>query len=96
MNNDQLAQIIRCISAAVDTPGSSKVLKEITEPLRAAGVVPSCHEGRGAEMDHTDAGYRMQLEWFAGQLLDMIDRESWGGINSWINCTVKFTVRKMG
>lgn len=94
MSNEQLAQLIRDVAAAVDKVGIFSVADAVA-PLREV-VAPNVHVGRGAEMDHTDAGYRLQLEWYAGQLLDMVDNKQWHGINSWLNCSDKFTARKEG
>lgn len=92
MTNDTLAQLIRDVAAAIDKVGPDSIADLVT-PLRAVSC-PNAHVGRGADMDGSDKGFRMQLEWFAGQLLSMVDEKQWGGINSWINCTDKFTTRK--
>lgn len=92
-DNDTLAQLLRRIAQQVDDGGDSSNIATIVEPLRLI-VAPGCYEGRGADMDHTDEGYRLQLEWFAGQLLTFVDGHHWGMINSWLNCTDKFTTRK--
>lgn len=64
----------------------------MADPLRQH-ITPNCHVGRGAEMDASDEGFRIQLEWYAGQLLSMLDEKQFEGINSWLNCVSKFTTR---
>lgn len=92
MTHDQLATLIRKVSADINDAGPATI-QTLVQPLREH-VKPDCYVGRAADMDHTDAGYRMQLEWYAGQLLDMVDNQQWLGINSWIGCTEKFTTRR--
>jgi hypothetical protein len=92
MTNDDLATLIRSVSAAVDK-GNLENVAAAVKPLRAV-TCPNAHLGRGDDMDHTDKGFRLQLEWYAGQLLAMVDESQWFGINSWINCADKFTTRK--
>jgi hypothetical protein len=92
MNNDELAELIRNVSIAVNSTGQGGI-EEAVLPLRGI-ITPNCHEGRGSEMDATDVGYRLQIEWYAGQLLSMVDKKQFYGINSWINLTDKFTTRK--
>lgn len=94
MSNEDLAQMIRDVSAAVDNCNQDTVV-ETVKALREH-ITPNCHEGCGAQMDGTDTGYKLQLEWFAGQLLAMVDKKQWFGINTWINCTSKFTTRAAG
>jgi hypothetical protein len=89
LNNEVLAELIRTVSNNLDNGNTVNAL-EIVKPLRAH-VTPNCHVGRGEEMNGTQEGYRLQLEWYAGQLLTMVDNGQWYGINSWINCTEKFT-----
>lgn len=91
MNNEELAQLIRDVSAALES-SEPRTVDERVKVLREH-VAPGCHEGCGAQMDATDAGFRMQLEWYGGQLLSMVDAQQWFGINSWLNCTDKFTRR---
>lgn len=92
ITNEALASLIRDVSAKVDDGGPSNIAA-LVQPLRAVSC-PNAHIGRGADMDHTDAGFRLQLEWFAGQLLALVDAKYWFAINSWLNLTDKFTTRK--
>ncbi len=89
LSNEDLAGLIRCVSSTLDY-GHTGDIRAIVHPLRDH-VEPCCHLGRGADMDGSEAGFRLQLEWYAGQLLSMVDEQQWEGINSWINCTEKFT-----
>lgn len=91
MNNNELVALIREVSSIIET-GTSHSISADVAPLRAV-VQPNCHVGCGDKMDDSEGGFRMQLEWYAGQLLSMVDEKQWLGINSWINCTEKFTTR---
>lgn len=88
---ENLAALLRDIAADLDSTGPNAIDK-LVQDLREH-VKPGCHVGRGAEMNDTDEGYRMQMEWYGGQLLEMVDKQQWAGINSWINCAEKFTTR---
>ncbi len=92
MNNEDLAYLIHKVSKDVDEGGVGGIFTAV-EPLRAV-IAAGCHVGCGDKMDASEEGFRLQLEWYAGQLLYMVDEKQWGGINSWINCTDKFTQRK--
>lgn len=90
-SNDELAEIIRTVSGFVSTFGKIHA-KEFIEPLYAAGISGPMHRGKGWRMViGDDIGFRMQLEWFAGELVDMIESSKELGVNAWINCTDKFT-----
>lgn len=90
MNNDQLVALIAETAAAINdtTTDLDKHTAELREHIK-----PNCHVGRGADMNDSDAGYRLQLEWYAGQLLEMLDKKHYQCINSWLNCVDKFTRR---
>jgi hypothetical protein len=88
---DDLVALVRKASAEIES-GSVQSLEASLAPLREH-VKPGCHVGRGKEMDATDEGFRLQVEWYAGQLLSMVDNREFAGINSWLNCTDKFTRR---
>lgn len=92
MDNAALAEIIRNVSKTLDSSGLADALDAVA-PLRAV-ITPDCHVGQGENMDGSEEGFRLQLEWYGGQLLSMVDNKQWHGINSWINLTEKFTTPK--
>lgn len=92
ISTEGLVTLIRQTAVSVDKGGTDTIGNAVAE-LRKH-IAPDCHVGKGDEMNGSDAGYRMQLEWYAGQLLSMIDSSSWFGINSWLNCVDKFTARQ--
>lgn len=51
----------------------------VVEPLRAAGIAPGCH--RGADLA---ANRLVRLQWFAGQLLAVVDKKAWPVVNRWL------------
>lgn len=88
----ELIYLIRQTSSRIQNAGPQS-MPELVALLREV-VEPGCHVGRGNDMDASDEGFRLQLEWYAGQLLSMVDNQQWLGINSWLNCTEKFTTRR--
>lgn len=68
-----------------DIPEARAAAAQIRELLAERGLEPRCHEGR-KDLDGTIAG----VEWYAGQLPAIVDREAWFAINSWCNCVDKF------
>ena len=60
----------------------------IVEPVRAAlaerGLGPRCKEGDGPFTDEET------VEWYAGQLLDIVDTGQWFAVNSIVNTVDKF------
>jgi hypothetical protein len=92
MTNDDLVTLLRDIAHKLDNNPAER-LQDIIEPLRAV-TTPDVGIDRGAEMDHTDEGFNLQLRWYGGQLLSMADAGQLFGINSWINCIDKFTTRR--
>lgn len=90
MTNEELTAIIRTVAARVESADSNTVALTV-QPLRDAGITADCHVGRGAEMEEdTPAAFRLCLEWYAGQLLALVDTQAWHCINSWLNCLERF------
>lgn len=73
---------VRSIAKALDEVGPSNI-DELVAPLREQ-VQPNVHVGR------KDLSPEETVEWYAGQLLDLVDTRAWFGINSWMNCVDKF------
>jgi hypothetical protein len=78
-------ETVRSVIAALDRSGPADV-GTIVQPLRDLGIQPGVHVGR------TDMkpGSLEALEWYAGQILEVVDREAWFAMNSLINCCDKF------
>lgn len=57
--------------------------EDAVERLRGA-VEKNCHLGA------TTWCWRKSIEWYAGQILDIVDERKWFAVNSWINCVDKF------
>ncbi len=83
-----LRTTVRAVAAALETGGVSSV-KRIVEPLRGL-VEPNVHLGRN------DLNPDECVEWYAGQLLDIVDTEKWFAVNSWLNCVDKFAPAPTG
>lgn len=71
-------------TAAAESVESVRVL------LAERGLGPNCHVGNGALVG--DA----VVEWYAGQLLDIVDRKAWFAMNSLINGLDKFVPEEGG
>lgn len=82
-----LTAIVRAAARGIDT-GSTATIGAACAPIRAAlaerGLAPGCHVGR------KDMGATEAVEWFAGQLLEIVDAKAWFAVNSWLNCVDKF------
>lgn len=77
----ELARVTRQVVSQLETtgPGSARA---IVEPLRGF-VRPGVHEGTKPTGDAV-------VEWYAGQLLQIVDAESWFAMNSLLNCVDRF------
>ena len=89
ITNEELAALIRDVAAKIEKGGLDSVAT-LALPLRAHAYA-KCHERLGHQMNNTEEGFRLQLEWFAGQLLEIVDRHKWFAMNSWLNCVKRFT-----
>lgn len=89
MTNTELAILIRDVANKLEE-SQPFVCVGLVHPLRPYAQ-PGCHEGLGDMMNGSEAGFRLQLEWFAGQLLIIVDNNKWFALNSWLNCVKKFT-----
>jgi hypothetical protein len=74
--------------ASLSGPDLERVASSALEPMRTAlaerGQKPNCHVGKKNLTEEEE------LEWYAGQGLDIIDSKAWHAVNSWINCKDKF------
>jgi len=85
------------VRACVDAleRGGEHTARRCVEPIRVAlaerGLAPGCHAGRKDLADKPEE----TLEWYAGQVLHVIDSESWVAVNAIINCLDKFCPEKV-
>jgi hypothetical protein len=71
--------------------GSTDTAQAWAEKVHAAlaerGLAKNCH------LDHPNHAAMTEdetIEWYAGQLLDIVDAKGWFAMNSFINCLDKF------
>lgn len=89
MTNDHFAELVRQTVTQLDfaSPGlAAPIVKQLRGALSARGHGPGCHVGR-ADLEPQSAEC---VEWYAGQLLAIIDGEAWHAMNSAINVLDKF------
>lgn len=89
MTTKELIFLVREVIDSVDN-GNEHTINDLVQPLRDVGITPNVHEGRGKEMVNTDVGQRMMVEWYAGQLLSIVDNKAWHCVNSIVNTKNKF------
>ena len=66
--------------------------REVREVLKERGLEANCHQGKPSEFFTNE---ELTIEWYAGQLLDIVDNQSWFAMNSFINCLDKFCPEKL-
>ena len=85
---DELRSLTRSVVLAIDCGGLDGIEAAVA-PVRAAlaarGLNPGCHVGLGRELTSGEG-----VEWYAGQLLDIVDTEAWFAMNSFINVVDRF------
>lgn len=81
---------LRAIIHDLDVGGMAAVQRSI-ESLKAIGAVRNQHVGRTG----MEPGSDECAEWYAGQVLNVLEGESWFAVNSIINCVDKFAPETM-
>jgi hypothetical protein len=76
-----LADLTREVVARLEKNGPEEA-RAIVHPLRAY-VAPGVHEG-------TRPTGEAVVEWYAGQLLQIVDDQAWFAMNSILNCVDRF------
>ena len=88
MTTDEFRTLTRKTVLAIDKTDPAGV-EEAVAPLRAAlaerGLSPNCHLGGGRQPTQDEV-----VEWYAGQLLDIVDTQAWESMNAAINFVDKF------
>lgn len=77
----ELATLTRDVVRRLEPCGPESA-RALVEPLRKF-VAPGVHEG-------TNPTGEAVVEWYAGQLLRIVDDEKWFAMNSILNCVDKF------
>lgn len=80
-----IRQLVRQCISDLDTNGQQAV-PSVIQRLKAGGAISGQHVGR-IDME---SGSTMAVEWYAGQILSILESESWFAVNSLINCVDKF------
>lgn len=92
LSNAELADLIRSVAGLIEKVNDSEEAATMVDPLIVAGITGPRHRGEGELMNVDDEfGVRMRLEWFAGELVNMIMTGQTLGMNSWLNTVDKFT-----
>lgn len=82
---DSLRSILRRAVLAIadtDVDGSQLHVEAVRTALSERGLAPGCHVGNTGLGVGTD----LCVEWYAGQLVDIFDKQSYFAVNSFINC----------
>lgn len=92
---EELRTLTRSTILIVERGGPDGI-EETVAPLRSAlaerGLAPRCHVGAEPPLIEGRSSLTpdMTVEWYAGQLLDIVDKKAWFAMNSLINCVDKF------
>ena len=92
IDRQSLREVVRCTISLLDASDENTAAQAVGK-LRLMyaselGLPPRVHEGR-RDMDENET-----IEWFAGQILDVVDSRAWFAVNSLINCCDKFCPEK--
>jgi len=82
---DSLRNILRRAVLAIadtDVDGSQSHVNEVRLALQERGLEAGCHVGNPGLGTGTD----LCVEWYAGQLVEIFNNESYFAVNSFINC----------
>jgi hypothetical protein len=78
-----LKTVVRACIKDLDEGGMGAVDRTIAS-LKDAGAVRNIHVGKDSfSADETE-------EWYAGQIIDILENKGWHAVNSLINCVDKF------
>lgn len=85
MTDDELVKLIRYHWAIVEK-GDIPQAAEAAVAFRKAGITANCYVG----LDKSQYTRRVTAEWFAGQLVGMVESGNYFGMNAWCNTVDKF------
>lgn len=89
LSNKELTNVIRDAASRIEK-GYVTELHAAIKRFKDLGIHAQMHAGRGSEMDSSENGTRLKLEWFAGSLVDIADQNGLFAVNSWLNCVDRF------
>ena len=89
MDHAELTGIVRGIADTINGHGPENIDADV-QVIRDAGIRPGIHVGR------TEWTPLQIVEWYAGQLLDIVDGRHWYCVNGWLNCADKFAPESKG
>lgn len=87
---NDLRKILRTVVKRIEDRDVSTALHDVEfvrVALKERGLEANCHVGQSkdflSDVEHA-------VEWYAGQLLDIVDNRLWYAMNSYVNCLDKF------
>jgi hypothetical protein len=66
--------------------GGVETVPSVLSELKALGAVRGVHQGRTDMANGSDEC----VEWYAGQIVDVLEEKAWFAVNSVCNCVDKF------
>ncbi|EKD52186.1 MAG: hypothetical protein ACD_62C00086G0002 [uncultured bacterium] len=97
MTDDQLKALLIDVSHMLRTKAGEIIFKEIvTKTLLHIGIDgPRYRRSRFFSLKQSGAKtFRQQLEWYAGEIVDMIQTNQLLAMNTWLNCVDVFTSKR--
>lgn len=85
-----LRTIIREGTADLETGGptnAKKLAASLRDALAERGLTAPCHRSDQIAVNLTP---EETLEWYAGEFVDIVEREAWFAVNSWLNAVDKY------
>ena len=88
MNINELRSLVRDTIFGIEKGGLTGIEAK-TAMVRVAlfdrGRAPGCHVGLGRDLTPDET-----VEWYAGQLLDIVDNKAWFAMNPFITCVDRY------
>lgn len=82
---EELTEIVRSVAENIDKSNENSI-EECIKPLLEIGIKPNVHVGLKEE----EFNNLTRIEWYAGQIINIVNKKSWFAVNSWLNCVDKF------
>lgn len=87
ITDDELTILVRNVASDIDN-GNVYTIRKCIQPFINIGITANMHVGKKPE--EFEGNRKMTLEWYAGSIIDIVYKQSWFAVNSWINCVDKF------
>ena len=84
LNDAELTELVRATVKAIEEMTAASNFGPWLTRLKDAGIVSGMHVGG------KNLGPRATLEWYAGQIIEVIQSKAWFAVNSLIGCVDKF------